>query len=79
MALWMLNATFPSTAVISVLATPTMTALSWSLVALKIGMPVLCCTHQNEGWLTMTFERRHCVEPPEEMDVGSRAIYQLDS
>ena len=51
----------------------------YSYDALKFGMPVLRCTHQNYDWLTMAFERRHCVESPREMDVGNTAIYQLDS
>ena len=79
MALWMLNATFPSTAVIPILATPTMTALDWSLLALGVGILVLRCTYQTYDWLIMIFERPHCVEISREMDVGNTALYQLCS
>ena len=56
-----------------------MTALDWSLLALKIQVPVLRYTQYNYDRLTMTFEHRHCVETRWEMDVGSTALYQLDS
>ena len=42
-------------------------------------MPVICCTPQIYDWLTMTFERRHCVGTPREMAVGNTALYRLVS
>ena len=56
-----------------------MTALDWSLLAVEVETPVLCCTRQNYEWLTMTFERHQCVETLREMDVGNTPLYRFDS
>ena len=79
MKLRTISASSTSSAFISVFCAAPITALDWSLLAPDVEMPVFCCTHQSYDWLTMTFERRHCVETPREMDVGNTALYRLVS
>ena len=79
MALWTISANFASRTFISVFCATLMTALDRSLLAVEFGTPVLRCTRQNYEWLTMTFERRHCVETLREMDVGNTPLYRFDS
>ena len=54
-------------------------ALDWSLLTPDVELPVFCCTPQIYDWLTMTFERRHCVGTPREMAIGNTALYRLVS